>query len=278
MEIKSLDEDTIIAEACCGEGDLSKKSQLTDDERTRLCAAKMKVEWLKKMIPNGLSAKIAYVGEEPVGFIEYMPIELSNFHRGKDLYIINCMLAPHTPPSGEPFRERIPGCGSALVDAMIEDVKDKCKGIIGPLGIAYTRDVKGFFAKFGFEEFENKGLKKLIKRFKPVELPESIKYEKKYSCQPVPGRLVIDIFWSSKCPIIGPWQLVNLKEVAKEFGDRVIINDTCTDDREVLMKYGIDSHITWPIIFFNGKPMFGHPGPAEKKEFREALKEVLQSE
>ncbi len=47
-----------------------------------------------------LSAKIAYEGEEVVGFIEYMPIELSNFCKGKALYIINCMVVPHTPPWG----------------------------------------------------------------------------------------------------------------------------------------------------------------------------------
>ena len=164
MEIKPLNENTLIAESCCGERDLGKKTELTDEERTRLNAAKIKIEWLEKMIPKGLSAKIAYEEEEAAGFIEYMPIELSNFYKGKDLYIINCMLAPHKPPWGGPHVERIPGCGSALVNAMIEDVKGKCKGIVTPFGLAYTEDMKGFFEKFGFEEFENEGLKMLIKR------------------------------------------------------------------------------------------------------------------
>lgn len=272
MEIKSLDNDTLIAEACCGERDLSMKAKLTDEERTRLRAAKIKIEWLKKMMPQGLSAKIAYEGEEAVGFIEYMPIELSNYLKGKDLFRINCMLAPHTPPWGEPHRERIPGCGSALVQAMIADVKGKCKGIVTPKGFAYTSDMKDFFKKFGFEEFENKGLKMLIKRFEPVGLPSRVKYEKKYRYTPIPGKLVIDVFWSSICPIAGPWQLLNIKDAAEEFGDRVIINEICTDEIKALRKYGVDPIISRSSIFFNGKPMFDHPGPADKKEMLEALK------
>ena len=115
MEIKNLSGDTIMAEACCEEGDLSKKSELTEQEHNRLGAAEIKVEWLKKMRPKGFSAKIAYEGEKAVGFIEYMPIELANLYKGRFLYLINCMVAPHTPPWGEPYKERIPGCGSISV-------------------------------------------------------------------------------------------------------------------------------------------------------------------
>ena len=276
MEIKNLSGDTIIAEACCGEGDMSKKSELTEQEHNRLLAAEIKVEWIKKIIPKGFSAKIAYEGEETVGFIEYMPIELTNLYKGSSLYIINCMVAPHTPPWGEPYKKRIPGCGSALLQAMIEDVKSKCKGIITPFGFAYTEDMRGFFAKFGFEEFENEGLKMLIKRFEPVELPFPVYYEKKYKYQPVPDKLVIDVFWSSICPDLGPRQLLNVKDVAEEFGDRVVVNDICTDDRKILIKYGIDPFTSWSTIFFNGKPMFGHPGPAEKEEIHETLKKMLE--
>jgi len=46
----------------------------------------------EKKMSKGLSAKIVYKGEEAVVSIEYMPIELSNFHEGKDLYIIDFYL------------------------------------------------------------------------------------------------------------------------------------------------------------------------------------------
>ncbi len=95
IEIRPLDDDTIIAEACCigGRRDLDKESRLTEQEQIALRAAEMKADWLRKMVPRGLSARIAYDGQEPIGFIEYMPIELSNFHDGKDLCVVNCMVA-----------------------------------------------------------------------------------------------------------------------------------------------------------------------------------------
>jgi hypothetical protein len=95
IEIRPLDDDTIIAEACCigGRRNLDKESTLTEQEQTALRAAEMKADWLRKMVHRGLSARIAYDGQEPIGFIEYMPIELSNFHDGKDLYVVNCMVA-----------------------------------------------------------------------------------------------------------------------------------------------------------------------------------------
>jgi len=271
MEIKPLDKDTMIAEACCI-GDnrhLDRKSELTEQERTALHAAKIKTEWLIKMIPRGLSAKIAYEGEEAVGFIEYMPIELSNFHKGKNLYIINCMTAPHTPPWGGPHRERIPGCGSALLQAMIEDVRNKCKGIVSPFGFAYTEDMKGFFAKFGFGEFENEQLKMLIKRFETVDLPLPIRYKQKYQFRQVPGKVVVSIFWSSKCPA-DPYTLLNLRDACDELGDSIILNEFCIDERGVLEKYGIEGG-----TYVNGKYPWSTYGPLEKEEIRKVLKKSL---
>jgi len=66
------------------------------------------------------------------------------------------------------------------MQTMIEDVKDKCKGVVIPFGFGYTEDMRSFFGKFGFEEFENNGLKMLVKRFEPVEFPLPVSYERKY--------------------------------------------------------------------------------------------------
>ncbi|MCK4594109.1 hypothetical protein KAU45_06365 [bacterium] len=276
MEIRPLDEDTMIAEACCGSGHrfLKKESELTEQERAILRAAKIKAEWLRKMMPKGLSAQIAYEGDGAIGFIEYMPIELSNLHKGKDLYIINCMVAPHKPPFPDPLQvKRIPGCGGALVEAMIEDVKRKCKGIVTPPGFAYTSDMRGFFARFGFEGFENQGLKMLIKRFEPVELPSPVHIEEKYQYEPVQGKVVVDVFWSSICPIVGPFTLFNIKKACGEFGDEVIVNDICIDDRDVSLRYGITQ---WSKVFFNGKPA-EFWGPPEREEIREAVEKALKA-
>lgn len=271
LTIRSLDKDTMISESCCI-GDnrcLETKTELTDREQTALRAAKMKADWLSKMMKRGLSGRIVYDDEVAIGFIEYMPIELSLFHKGENLYIVNCMVAPHVPPWGGPHRPRIAGCGGSLVHAMIKDIKNKCKGIVTPLGFAYTENLVGFFMKFGFEEFENEGLKMLIKKFEPVELPLSVCYERKYEFQRVPDKVVIDIFWSHRCPV-DPFNLLNVREVCKEFTNRVILNEFCIDDQGILKKHGIESG-----TYVNGEFPWSTFGPLEKEEIRKVLAGIL---
>ena len=152
---------------------------------------------------------------------------------------------------------------------MMEDVKDKCKGIVTPSGFAYTENMGGFYAKFGFEEFENEGMKMLIKRFKPVELPSPVRYQRKYQFRRVPGKAVVDVFWSSKCPV-DPYTLLNLRDVCKELGERVVLNEFCVDDREALIEYGIECG-----TYVNGKYPWSTFGPLEKEEIRKVLKKGL---
>jgi len=269
MDIRRLDMNGVVAEACC-DNDLTKRSPATEEERTWLRAAEIKAEWLRGMMPRGLSAQIAYEGSEAVGFIEYMPIELSIFHAGSDLYVVNCLVAPHTPPWGEATHERIPGCGSALVRAMMEDVRGSCKGIVTPLGFAYTEDMSGFFARFGFEQFENQGLKMLIKRFQPVELPLPVPRKKRCHSPRVPGKVVVDVFWCSKCPA-SPYTLLNVRDVCGELGDRVVLNEFRIDDRAALAEHGAPSG-----AFVNGEYPWSTYGPLDKKEIRDVLRKALE--
>lgn len=265
MEVRPLSKDTLLNEALCGSGHLLLKSDLSERERVVVRSAEIKVKWLEKMIPKGLTAQIAYEGQESVGFIEYMPIELANLQKGKGLYVINCMVAPHTPLGGTARRERIPGCGSALVNAMIEDVRDKCDGIVAPRAIAYTSDLKGFFSKLGFEEFENKGMKKYVKWFRSGELPEPIRYESKYQFRPVVGKVVVDTFWSSICRAL-PHALLNLREVCSEAGEGVVLKEFCVDEREDLERYGIDD-----VTYFNG----GLPHHSYQLFDKETIRDLL---
>jgi len=239
-----MDRSLLKAEALCGSGYLLTKSGLTEDEKDTLRAAEIKARWLERMMAKGLAAQLAFDGGTSVGFIEYMPVELSIQRRGEGLYQVNCMVAPHTPPWSKEPGARIPGCGTALVNAMIEDVKDRCSGIIGAANVAYS-DTAGFFAKLGFESYEDKGQKWLIRKFAPFELPEKVTYEDRYRFHPIPGRVVVDTFWSSHCP---PGTLVQLRDVCQEFGDRVILNEYCLDEREELAKYGVDF-----VTYFNGQ-------------------------
>ncbi len=246
MEIRRMDRSLLTAEALCGRGCLLTKSELTKDEKDTVRAAEIKARWLDRMMARGLSAQLAFDGGVSVGFIEYMPVELSNHHKSRGLYRINCLDAPHTPPWSKEPGERIPGCGTALVNAMIEDVKNECSGIIGAANIAYS-DTAGFFAKLGFESHEAKGQKWLIRKFAPFELPERVTYENRYRFRPVPGKVVVDTFWASFCTS-GPRALVMLRDVCQEFGDRVVLNEHCVDEQAELEKYGVELR-----TYFNGQ-------------------------
>ena len=246
MEIRPMDRSTLLTEALCGRGQLLTKSELNDEEKVTLRGAEIKARWLDRMMARGLAAQLAFEEGVSVGFIEYMPIELSNYHKGKGLYRVNCLDAPHTPPWAKSQGKRIPGCGTALVDAMIEDVKDKCNGVIGASAIAYS-DTAGFFAKLGFEPCEDKDAKWLIRKFAPFDIPEPVTYEKRHRFQPIAGKVVVDAFWVSSCTS-SPVALIRLRDVCQEFGNQVVLNEFCLDDREELERRGAEGR-----IYFNGR-------------------------
>ena len=47
--------------------------------------ARDQARWLDRMMAKGLAAQLAFEGGKSVGFIEYMPVELSKRHKGKGL-------------------------------------------------------------------------------------------------------------------------------------------------------------------------------------------------
>jgi len=262
-----MDRSLLKAEALCGRGQLLTKSGLTEDEKDTVRAAEIKARWLDRMMAKGLAAQLAFDGGTSVGFIEYMPVELSTRRKGTGLFQINCLDAPHTPPWSKEPGGRIPGCGTALVNAMVEDMKDKCNGIIGATNIAYS-DTAGFFAKLGFESFEDKGQKWLIRNFAPFQFPEPVTYAKRYRFQPVPGKVVVDTFWVSSCTS-SPLALVRLRDVCKEFGDGVVLNEVCLDEREEMEKHGADA-----LTYFNGQsPHWSYE--LSKDGIRELLNKAL---
>jgi len=263
-----MDRSLLMNEALCGSGRLLAKSELTEDEKDTVRGAEIKARWLERMMAKGLVAQLAFEGGVSVGFIEYMPVELSNRRKGTGLYQVNCLDAPHMPPWSKGPGERIPGCGTSLVNAMIEDVKDKCNGVIGAANIAYS-DTTGFFAKLGFESHEAKGQKWLIRKFAPFQFPERVTYEKRYRFQPVPGKVVVDTFWVSSCTS-SPLALVRLHDVCKEFGDRVVLNEVCLDEREEMEKHGADA-----LTYFNGQsPHWSYE--LSKKGIREMLDKCVK--
>jgi len=154
---------------------------------------------------------------------------------------------------------------------MVEAVRGKCNGIVGAYEIAYSQGLQGFFTKFGFEEFESKGIKKLVKKFGPFEFPEPVRYENRYRFPPVPGKVVVDTFGRSLCPS-APLALLTLREVCREFGDRVVLNEYCVDERQELEKHGVEG-----VTYFNGTTSKYSYELHRKEDVREILKKCFET-
>ena len=268
MEIRDLSSETMLDEAqCCCEPkaierefkNVGKAKRFVDDLKR---AAVIKIGWLKEMIEKGLQAKIAYEGETAVGFIEYMPIEESIYLEGNDLFLLNCI---HTEQG---FEKK--GYGSALVQAMIDGLKDRTKGIVASISIAYTRDLSPFFARFGFENFKCGKGENLIKKFtEDVKPPLPTQYEPKYQFKMLPGKISVTTFWNCTCPV-AIMNMLRAKDVCAELKTSIVFNEFCIDSRDTLKRYGIGYG-----TFFNGKDAEFY-GPVEKDEIRRKIDEVLK--
>ena len=89
-----------------------------------------KKTWIKKALKNfGSCAKIAYVKGEPVGFVEFYPIQMFPFlrHTAKDqkIILITCVFVRGKKTKGLQREYQGIGIGSKLIQALIADLKQR---------------------------------------------------------------------------------------------------------------------------------------------------------
>ena len=258
FEIRDLTPENLGVEAVCCEVENKDLQQVADE----------KVAWLKHMMLKGLSAKLTYEDEKPVGFIEYLPIEHAPIAVvGEDLTFIDCIWVFSPNPDKRPGGFQGKGYGRTLIEAAEADAKKTSKGMAVT---AYDHDFwfmpMSFFTRFGYKEVNRRGtLVLLMKAFEPVERPSFLK--SKYKPQLLPGKVVVDAFWNAKCPM-GLVVMHRLREACAEFGDQVVLKEICTNERKVIDQYGLSSG-----IYFNGESRFW--APPSKNEIRAELKKAL---
>lgn len=167
---------------------------------------------------------------EPVGFIEYYPIEVTNLELdGRGILAIWCISVR------EEMRGR--GIGSGLIQACLDDARQ-----LGRKGVAVTCwdpfwMPKAIFERHGFADVGPAGAngRILFKAFEPVDAPRWIEREPAF--HPVEGKLALDLYYTVRCPI--HWRNVQLvKEIAAEFQPRVEIREYSTDERADMRRYG----------------------------------------
>ena len=225
-----------------------------------------RITWLRDSYQNGLRVKVALLDNHQAGFIYLMPIEICPWGPiGKDLLAFPCMFVKSDAEKQ--------GVGLALIaDAEEEAKAQNLKGIV-TIG---HHDEKwympaAFFIKNGFEEGDREGDEAVMwKAFeKGVKPPRLLRPQYKY--HPVPGKVVVDLFWHSFCGT-SAIEAQRVREVVMEFGDDIILNDYCVDDRDILLKNQVHRG-----IFVNGEQKSWDFG-AHKEGIRESIAEALENQ
>jgi len=231
--------------------------------------------FIKKMYDKGLRIKVASVEDEIAGFLYMIPIEHSPMGPlGDDLMTIFCVTVLD--------KNKGKGAGRALMEAAEEEAKRQGKKGIVTYG--YRGDFwfmpASFFERHGFEQVDSRKLDSpgesdileeivlLWKVFDEVVEPPSFP-KSRYEYEPVPGKVVVDLFWDISCQTTGI-EGERVKAVADEFGDEVILNEFPTHKHDVYMRY--QKHRG---IFINGKEIgWGYEAP--KEGVREAIRKALE--
>ncbi|MFC2048391.1 GNAT family N-acetyltransferase [Chloroflexota bacterium] len=223
-------------------------------------AGNHKEVWYNKMKDKGLRVKLALDDRGEVGgMIQYIPIEHS-FAEGKDLYFINCIWVHGHKQGRGNFQKK--GMGKALLQAAENDIKAMGAKGIAAWGIPLPFWMKAsWFKKQGYIKVDKLGFLGQVLLWKPFTddavPPKWIEQKKKP--ETILGKATVTVFLNGWCPA---QNLVfeRAKRAASEFGDRVVLREINTLDRETFLEWGIVD-----ALFIDDKQVrTGPPPPYEK--------------
>lgn len=226
-------------------------------------AAERRLAWLHRMYEQGLRVKVALLDGQPVGFLYLLPIEVSSWGpAGRDLAVIQCLCVKNEAQGH--------GLGRSLLAAAEVEARDQ--GAKGLVVTAYYHDFwfmpATFFENCGYQIAWREGEHALLwKVFDPAAEPPR-PLQRRYTCSPVSGKVVVDLFWSSSC-LTTETEAQRVREVAAEFSEAVVLHEYCTDDPIVRDHYGLMRG-----IFINGSEIgWGYEAPREG--IRSAIRNAL---
>ncbi|MCK4396074.1 GNAT family N-acetyltransferase [candidate division WOR-3 bacterium] len=250
LEIKNLDERTII-DGFCVKPTFSMEDGFSKTE-TKLEEAMLERRrfLIDRLVEGRVWGKIAYKDDEPVGWIDYYPTDLSGW------LSIGCIDVE------ESFRKR--GVGRILMEACIEDCKDKHADGMAVYATVWEHMPKSFFKNFGFIDTDEKAdISRMILKLKDVDDPEFPHQKNLYKPCLEKDRVVIDLLRSGTCPTA--YQMHDLvKKAAQHFKDKVLLTEYATNEKELVKRFG-DEFNRSDGIYINGEScFFGYPGELEK--------------
>lgn len=227
-------------------------------------ASRRRIAWMKAAEQRGLQTRVAFLDGKAVGFAYMMPIEISPWGPvGTDLAVVPCLwVLPE-------YRGN--GAGTALITESGKAAVEE--GYSGIVTTAYYHDFwfmpAAFFETVGYSAVSQREDQALLwKRFNGGAEPPRL-LMRKFVFRPVKGKVVVDLFSNTFC-LTAALEAQRVREVAKEYGDSVILNEYCADERDTLLRFEIPR-----AIFVNGKEIgWGYEAP--KDGVREAISEALR--
>ena len=227
--------------------------------------ARQRNKWFKDHYPMGLRVKVGLLDDNPTGFLYLIPIEICPWGPlGKDLMVMPCLFVVK--------KTQHKGIGQALIAEAKRETKYQKRKALTVVGFYHDFWFMPapFFEMCGFSAVQRKKDTAILwKVFDESAQPPTF-LERNYKFKSVPNKVVVDLFWNGFClTSVGETQRV--REVAAEFGDSVVLNEYCADDRDTLIHYQ-----TPRAIFVNGTEIWwGHAAP--KEGIREAISKALSS-
>ena len=228
-------------------------------------SARRRLAWLRSHEPDGLRVKVALRDGRRVGFLFAMPIDVSPWGPlGEDLLVFPCLYVLND--------EQKHGAGRALVAAAEEEARFQGLRGVATFGF-YWEDFwfmpAPFFERHGYEAAEKRGRMSVMwKALEPDAVPPRM-LTSAYEFEPVSEKVVVDLFWHTFCETCDI-EAARVREVAAEFGDRVVLREYCGDDRDTLLKHQIPR-----AIYVQGNEIgWGYEAPRDG--IRDAIRAALE--
>jgi GNAT superfamily N-acetyltransferase len=234
MKVIDFDEKYIGFVSSCTHS-VSNQLDSVGEERTR---------WIRNNLDKGLMIKIAVDEGNPLGFAHCMPIELGTWGiEGHDVMAIPCLTLSYERVYSE---QKGSGIGRALVQAVEDEARKSAKGVSV---LCFDHDFwfmpYSFFKKLGYQEVDRKdNAVIMLKAFTHVDPPRFTEFD--HTAELVPGKVVVEAFWQSICPV-SIIEIQNIKSVCAEFGERVLLHAINTTDWENRSQYPV-----LRTLFING--------------------------
>ena len=238
-------------------------SHVDESAETDACA-EQRLRWFREHHASGVRVLTALANGKRAGFLYLMPIgECPWGPLGSDLTVVPCLYVEQWATGR--------GLGRALLAAAESEAR--AQGSMGLVVPTVDWDFwfmpTSYFQRLGYVVAASRDKHVLLWKTYDAGASPPVPLRPNYRYQPVPGAVVVDLFWHTFCQT-SVVEAHRVREVVAEFGDAVVLHEHCADDRNTLLHYQIPR-----AIYVNGREAsWGYEAPREG--IREAITSAMQ--